>query len=66
MACSLLGQPGVRAAKLVEEANKGEQNHVITLDQANVENLALVILKRLPTVKRSPARVRRINSCYLS
>ena len=59
MACSLPGLPGVHAAKLVEEANKVEQDHVITLDQANAENLALVTLKRLPTATRIPARVNK-------
>ena len=59
MACSLTGLPGVHAAKLVEEVNKVEQDHVITLDQANAENLALVTLKRLPTATRIPARVNK-------
>lgn len=58
MVRSLPGLPGVHAAKLVEEANKKEQDHVITLDQANVENLALVALKRLPTATLILARVR--------
>ena len=58
MVCSLPGLAGVHAVKLVEEANKGEQDHVITLDRANVEHLALVALKRLPTVTRIPAQVR--------
>ena len=57
MACSLPGLPGVHAAKLVEEASKVEQDHAITLDQANAENLVLVTLKRLPTATRIPARV---------
>ena len=58
MVFSLPGLAGVHAAKLVVEANKGEQDHVVTQDPANVENLALVTLKRLPTVTRIPARVR--------
>jgi len=62
MVCSLPGLAGVRVAKLVEEANKEEQDHVITQDRANVENLALVTLKRLPTVTRIPAQVRMINT----
>ena len=58
MVCSLPGLAGVHAAKLVEEANKGEHDHVITQDPANVENLALVTLKRFPSVTRIPVRVR--------
>ena len=54
----LPGLAGGHAARLVEEARKEEQDHVITLHQASVENPALVTLKRLPTATLIPARVR--------
>ena len=58
MVCSPPGLTGVRVAGAAEEANEREHDHVVTLVQANVENLALVKLKRVWTVTLILARVR--------
>ena len=63
MVISLPGLPGVSAAELAVEVRKEEQEYVLTLLQANVDNLASVIQKSLPTVTLTLVLVRITSHC---